>query len=136
MCNHSSLTRREWLGLGAGMAAGLVVLPRTLQALTRRTAPIDNLDVALKAARWIRRSRVETKNGVAWPADPLRPDSISTDLYNGYPGVILFHLELFHATGEQRWLDEAMLGANDLIERLPAMDAAKDAGLYTGLAGV
>jgi hypothetical protein len=51
------------------------------------------------------------------------------------PGVILFHLELFHATGDKSWLEEAKLGANELIAKLPDMDNAQNAGLYTGLAG-
>src|SRR3569833_597818 len=33
------------------------------------------------------------------------------------------------------WLDEAKLGANELEAQLPALAAAKNAGLYTGLGG-
>ncbi|MEO7085502.1 MAG: lanthionine synthetase LanC family protein [Gemmatimonadaceae bacterium] len=134
------MTRREMLGLGVGAAAGLIALPfpRTLSALgfdDRRLAPIDNLDVALKAARWIRRSRIETKNGVTWPADPLQPASTRYDLYNGMPGVILFHLELFYATGDKTWLDDARLGANELTAQLPAIEKAQSYGFYEGLGG-
>lgn len=136
MCTHHPISRRELLGLGLGAAAGLFALPRALDALPFRppAAGMSDLDVALAAEKWIRASRIQTANGVAWPADPLAP-KVETDLYNGFPGVILFYLELAHATGEARWLDEAMLGSNELIARLPAMDAAKDAGLYTGLSG-
>jgi len=131
-------TRREAIGLGLGTLAGLLAGPEALRALgtlPRSIGPSPGLDVALKAARWIAASRIETKDGIAWPADPAKPESVGTDLYNGMPGVVLFHLELYRASGDKHWLDEARLGANELISRLPAMAAAGDAGLYTGLAG-
>jgi lantibiotic modifying enzyme len=134
MCRHA-VTRRQLLGMGLGAAAGIVVAPRLLSAFTPPTPPVSDLDVALKAARWIRRSRVETKHGVTWPADPLKPNSVGYDLYNGMSGVILFHLELFHATGDRSWLDDARLGANELTAQLPIMDKAQSAGLYEGLGG-
>jgi lantibiotic modifying enzyme len=136
MCDSHSLTRRQLLGAGLSAAAGFLVVPRALNALPslHTLAPMPDVDVALAAERWIRRSRITTPNGVAWPADPLKP-KIEYDLYNGFPGVIVFYLELYHATGDKQWLDEAKLGANELIARLPEMDAAKDAGLYTGLSG-
>jgi lantibiotic modifying enzyme len=137
---HEPITRRELLGMSMGAAAGIMALsvPRSLAALgsmQSSASAVDNLDVALKAARWIRRSRIETKNGVTWPADPSKPASVAYDLYNGVPGVILFHLELFHATGDMTWLDDARLGANELSAQLPAMETAQSYGLYEGLAG-
>jgi lantibiotic modifying enzyme len=135
MCDH--LSRRDWLRISAASLAGMLVVPRSLPALdsSRGVAPPSDLDVALQAARWIRTSRVETRDGVAWPADPLNPQRIGTDLYNGMPGVVLFHLELYHATGDRAWLEEAKLGASELIARLPSIDASRACGLYTGLAG-
>lgn len=137
MCQH--LTRREWLGKSAAVAAAVAGVPAVLSALETRwpsVAPTpDDLEIAFKAESWIRRSRVETKNGVTWPADPLKPSSVGYDLYNGMPGVVLFYLELYHATGEKKWLDDAKLGANELESQLPALNSANDAGLYTGLGG-
>jgi len=140
MC-HDPITRRDLLRRGVGAAAGLIALPTAISALeplsglrAAHASPSD-LEVALKAAEWIRRSRIETRNGVTWPADPLQPASVRYDLYNGMPGVILFHLELFHATGDKSWLADARLGANELISQLPAINASKNAGLYTGLGG-
>lgn len=136
--NARGLTRRQAITMGLGAAAAAFAMPRVARAMRAPwmpEAPADDLDVALRAARWIRASRITTPNGVAWPSDPLKKDSITTDLYNGFPGVILFHLELYHATMDTAWLDDARLAANELIARLPAMDAAKDAGLYTGLGG-
>ena len=137
MCQD--ITRRVWLGRAVGVAAAVAGVPAALSALETRwpriVAPADDLETALKAEAWIRRSRIETKNGVTWPADPLKPSSVRYDLYNGMPGVVLFYLELYHATGDEQWLDEAKRGANELEAQLPSLAAAKDAGLYTGLGG-
>ncbi len=142
----STLTRREMLGVGLGAVTGMFALPTALIAasdsgfLARTTARFGagmrpEIDVAVRAARWIRTARIETSHGITWPADPAKPASVGTDLYNGTPGVVLFHLELYHATGDRSWLDEACLGANELAALLPTIDKTRDCGLYTGLAG-
>src|SRR4051812_17211398 len=123
-CTQHSLTRREIFGIGLGAAAGMLALPAALDARIasfEQRAPRPDLEVAIKAARWIRRSRIETKDGAAWPADPLKPDSVGYDLYNGMPGIVLFHLELFYATGDRAWLEDARAGANELIARLSSI---------------
>jgi lantibiotic modifying enzyme len=133
MCPHDhAITRREAIALGLGTAAALA-LPRTARASF--AAPLTDLEVAHRAARWIRRSRVETPNGVTWPADPLKPASVRYDLYNGQPGIIVFYLEMYHTTGDRTWLEDARRGADELVAQLPALDAAKMAGLYEGLGG-
>jgi lantibiotic modifying enzyme len=134
------LTRRELLSRGLGAAATALVFPRVASGLGHalevggQSGHVEE-DVALQAERWIRRSRRETAHGVVWPADPEKPESVRTDLYNGMPGVVLFYLELFHATTNQRALAEARAGADELIARLPEIEATGDCGLYTGLAG-
>ena len=135
MCEPHRISRRQLLGMGLGAAASLTALPQILAAFPAPSAPLTELEVALRAAKWIRRARIETKNGVTWPADPRDPKSVGYDLYNGMPGVILFHVELFDATGDRAWLDEAKLGANELIAQLPALQQANAVGLYEGLAG-
>src|ERR1041385_6843706 len=118
------MDRRQWI------AMSLVAPPGAAVSRSAFADSNSDLDVALQAARWIRTSRIETRNGVAWPADPRKPD-VSYPLYSGIAGVILFHLELYHATRDRQWLEEAKLGARELIAHLPAMDA----GLYEGLGG-
>lgn len=59
------------------------------------------------AVRWVRASAVKTNAGVTWPADPADQKSTNTGLYSGSPGVVLFLLELHHATGKREYLDEA-----------------------------
>ena len=142
MCRESHvITRRELLGIGLGTMAGILALPDVMRAATRPTsgpiAPsLTNREIALKAAHWVRTARVETRNGAAWPANPLKPESVEYDLYNGMPGVVLFQLELFHATGDRAWLDDARLGANEIVAQLPSVSAGGSTGLYEGLGGL
>ena len=133
----ATLSRRELLGVGLGAVAGMLVLPGFLDAAPAHLGSVTRpeLDVALKAARWIRAARMETPHGVTWPADPARPSIVQTDLYNGMPGVVLFYLEMYHATGDRIWLDDASAGATELISQLPDIGKSADCGLYTGMAG-
>ena len=84
MCTHhpassTSISRRDLLRAGVVALAAGVVLPRVAQAqvedLTTLAAyaPQSDFDIALAAERWIRRARIETPDGVTWPADPLKP---------------------------------------------------------------
>jgi lantibiotic modifying enzyme len=90
-------------------------------------------DVALDTAKWIRTTRVSTPFGIAWPADPKNPKSVSTALYNGSPGVVLFLIELYEATGEAAYLDDARHGADDLLTKIVS---EPQSGLYDGIAGI
>ena len=90
-------------------------------------------EVAIDAAKWIRNSRVETLFGFAWPADPRDPKTVSTALYSGSPGVVLFLIDLHMATGEEGYLFEARRGADELLTKAPSETRM---GLYDGLAGV
>jgi lantibiotic modifying enzyme len=68
--------------------------------------------------------------------DPRDPKTVALDLYNGMQGVVLFYLELFHATGDNGALSEAMAGADYVASLLPNEGKVADGGLYTGLAGM
>ncbi|MCK4644777.1 MAG: hypothetical protein KAU46_00845 [Candidatus Aminicenantes bacterium] len=86
-----------------------------------------------QVARWIRASSVQTKVGTTWPAVPGDTKTINNTLYSGTPGVVLFFLEAFHATGDQDFLEDARIGANYLLS---ALDKEKGAGLYVGVSGI
>ena len=88
---------------------------------------------AIEAAKWIRTTRVATLFGYAWPADPKDPKTISTALYSGSPGVILFLIELHQATGDPAYLDDARRGSDELVTKVPSESAN---GLYEGVAGL
>jgi lantibiotic modifying enzyme len=126
-------TRRTVL---AGAMAAVLTRPGPARALGRfAAADRPHLEAALRAERWIRRSRQTAGGGIVWPADPLKPAAVSTELYSGTAGIVLFYLELFHATGDSGHLHEAQLGARHLLTAVPG-DGSSEPGLYTGLAGI
>lgn len=135
-------TRRDLLRLG--LAAG-AVLPFGLGTAAGEEPPKptpapDYLDAAVRAARWIHTTRVETPDGLLWLTGTERPEGLDTapNLYSGNAGVVLFLLELARATGDKAHREEAAAGADALIAGLPQeirIDRAEN-GLYTGVAGI
>jgi lantibiotic modifying enzyme len=93
------------------------------------------LAAALKAERWLTASALHGSSGISWPADPTKPRSVSPDLYNGMAGVVLFYLELHHATKDAKALQMARGGADFLMASLPDEPGDAPMGLYTGIAG-
>jgi lantibiotic modifying enzyme len=133
------MNRRDLLARGLTGSA-LLLTPSQLfaEVLRDRTIQVAGrpwLAAALKAERWLAASAKHGANGIAWPADPTKPDSVSTDLYNGMAGVVLFYLELHNATGDQNALKMARGGADYLMASLPDEPGTTPMGLYTGLAG-
>ncbi len=123
-----------------GLLATFIIAPAEIAAgeTSQEVTSRQCRDIATSAANWIRASAIESPDGLRWPADPAKPDAISTDLYSGTPGVILFFLELHRATGDQSCLDDARNGGHALIARLVDYPAAMEefgGGLYTGLSG-
>ena len=115
-----------WIVVVAGLAGG------AREATQTRTQPAYR-DVAIDAAKWIRYSRMETLFGITWPADPADPKTVSTALYSGAPGIVLFLLDLHAATGDAAYLADARRGADELMTKMPS---ESQMGLYTGVAGL
>jgi lantibiotic modifying enzyme len=114
----------------------MAMAPRAAKAASACSAR-PYLDAALAAERWIASSAIRDGDGLRWPVDPNKPAAVQFDLYSGSAGVVLFYLELHHATGEKRFLDEAASAARALIANLPEEHIQGDegAGLYSGVAG-
>jgi len=136
------ITRRDFLRISAlvPVAAGLPrgnISGSVADGLIGNVSgtPSAPLAVAEAAAAWIHSKRIETEHGVTWPADPRDPHTSDLTLYHGSPGVILFLLELHHATGSEAYLEEARRGADHLMA-LAASGKLIHPGLYTGLAGM
>lgn len=136
------LSRRQVLTNAIATSLASALLPRWVRA-TQMLDPAapdrPYLDAALAAERWIARSAIRDGTGLTWPVDPRKPESVDATLYSGSPGVVLFYLELYAVTGDARFLDLAMAGADYLIAHMPATSASlgdEGAGLYTGLAGL
>ena len=129
-------SRRSFISAAAGAAAATVLSPNLLRAFADSGEGLAErpwLEFAVEAWRWVDAARIETPGGATWPADPTDPESVGYTLYTHSPGVVLFALELYHATGDEQYLDAAVQGAAHLTARL---DDVQDAGLYTGLAGI
>lgn len=110
------------------------LLTLTLTAYGQTSRPY--LEKALRAEKWIRSLRVESPQGTTWPITPGDTSKV-TSLYSGSAGVILFYLELFHATKDEEFLEEAKNGADFLLYHLPLKQYGyEEIGLYTGLAGI
>lgn len=122
------------------IASCVAVLPLSwpVGAQAAPPQPVDPaiyMQAASEAAKWIRTHQVETARGLAWPASPEGDDRIVRNLYHGTPGVILFFLELARATSDQTYLEEASMGADDLVAHLEDLAVSDGLGLYVGVAG-
>jgi lantibiotic modifying enzyme len=134
------IARRTLLRTGLA-AAALAALPRSLRGLSDSVASVlaserPYLDAAQRAERWIRASRIRTEHGAVWPSDPRDTKTTQLDLYNGWPGVVLFYLELHNATRDSATLAEARAGADELLAKLASEDAITGTGLYEGAMGI
>lgn len=69
---------------------------------------------AQQAAHWLQSCVRQTKDGKVWPADPRDSTTVSTNLYSGSSGVVLFFLEMYRATKNEVYLNEARTGADYL----------------------
>ena len=118
----------------------LLALTAVLASQTRQARPPDPglsatrlLQEARDVAKWLRQVALETPAGLAWAGTPAPQAQPVSNLYAGSAGVVLFFLELHHATGDAADLTSARRGADWLVSRI---DMEKQAGLYTGLAGL
>lgn len=122
------------------LAPLLLLLGLGLAACASRgeSEPTPWLEAAIETGIWLRSVGVDTEAGRTWPADPVAPESVPTNLYAGSAGVVLFFLDLDRATGDAAWVDEARAGADHLLASLPDELApeGEGAGLYTGVAGI
>lgn len=94
------------------------------------------LDSAIEVAKWLQSNSIETDSGKVWTSDPTDSSTISTNLYSGSAGVVLFFLEAYRAIKNEEYLQEAEAGADYLLSTIPeSISAQWQAGLYTGIAG-
>jgi hypothetical protein len=132
-------SRRDVIRHGLTASVFAFTPDRILSAIegvhARQTPGRPWLAAALKAERWLTATAIHGPNAISWPADPTDPKSVSTDLYTGMAGVVLFYLELHDATRDANALKMARGGADYLLASLPDEAGSTPMGLYTGLAG-
>jgi lantibiotic modifying enzyme len=102
-------------------------------ASCRPTPKGPYLKAALEAAASVESAQIRTPEGLSWPSIPKDQKTVGLDLYGGVPGVALFFVQSFYATGNQTYLDEAGAGADLLLSKAASV---RGAGLYEGLSGV
>ncbi|MBM4059610.1 MAG: hypothetical protein FJ265_00725 [Planctomycetes bacterium] len=91
---------------------------------------------ALAVATWLEANARTTADGTVWPVQPDHPDEVSTNLYSGTAGTLLFFLRAHASTGEARFLARARSGADALVAMLRAAPGEDEVGLYSGMAGI
>jgi len=107
---ESTPSRRDVLRAALGTAV-FAALPAPLRRVAHAHGQVEPdrryFDAAMAAARWLRATAIESPSGTSWPAVPPDAKTVQRDLYTGFPGVILFFIELHRATGDRAWLDLA-----------------------------
>jgi len=106
-------------------------------------ADYDYLKTAEKTATWIDGARNKSTGGAYWLPEPDRADQQKTitppnTLYSGGAGIVIFYLQLFQTTGNQKYLDAATGGADYLAaswKELTDPSVFLGLSLYLGLAG-
>lgn len=92
-------------------------------------------EAASRVAAWLESVAVEAAGGVTWPIAPSVSADTDTSLGWGAPGTILFLVDYYRTTGDQRYLDLATAGGGWLREQLRTDGGTVEPGLFTGLAG-
>jgi lantibiotic modifying enzyme len=111
----------------------VVVIMFGATAISVHSGENKYLRTAREAAQWLESTAISTDKGVVWPTNPTDPKSINTSLYYGTPGPILFFLEAYRYTKNERYLTDARKGSDELLD---SMEKEQSTGLYEGLAGI
>lgn len=89
----------------------------------------DYLNVSQSIYDFIEANKIESNNGVTYKINPGGPVDLTGgpvhgkySLYSGSAGIGIYLLQLYDATGEARFLDEAKLVANEIIAKLPGRE--------------
>lgn len=141
-------SRRSFLKGVLAAAAASYTLPAL--AVPTKMAAVqpgnELLHGAMEAARWVRASEMRTAQGKYWLPDPTHPSrelppAQSRSIRRGSAGILLFLLEMYSATGDPAYLDDAVSGARYLAATWQQMlhDSSVAPGtrlsFYDGLAG-
>ncbi len=87
----------------------------------------------LEIEAFIAACRIDGQHGALWQRTPDGDDSPHS-LYHGSAGVVLFYLELHRATGDDRYLADAVDGADELLGHASDLSDGSIA-IYSGLPG-
>lgn len=105
------------------------------RAAANRERSESYLNIARDAATFIRTQRIRTTHGHIWRKSPDEPGVTTTDMYHGSAGIVVFSLEMYRATGDVQYLDDARLGAAHIRATMPETPSTWQLGLFGGIAG-
>ena len=97
------------------------------------------LDESKKIDSWLREQKIKIDSTDIW-RDVIDSDRVSLSLSSGVAGKVLFYLELYLASGDRQYLNEAIQGCDFIIKNLPqSVKAAKSirnaSSLYGEISG-
>lgn len=107
---------------------------------------IDNdsyLDAAIDVAKWLRKNETTKEKGKAWKissgagsqdGDDLAEKMTDRSIYSGAAGVGYFFVQLYEATGNEEYLNEAIAAAEYLLSTY-SDELGKKPGIHGGLSG-
>lgn len=102
---------------------------------------VDNtyLEYALKTANWLDAQKIVKPEGIIWRSSNEQENHpiVNSNLYKGSAGIILFYIELYHQTGDRKYLEDALSGADYLLTAVPdSVYQYLPFGLYVGSSGI
>ena len=102
---------------------------------------IDNqyLDESKKVENWLSEQKIKIDAEEIW-IDEIGNEKVSLSLSSGVSGKVLFYLDLYLATKNEKYLDEAIEGCNYIVKNLPqnteqARSIRNGASLYGDISG-
>ncbi|MBW8748307.1 MAG: hypothetical protein JF584_12225 [Acidobacteria bacterium] len=142
--SRRSFLKSAFASAVVGCSLPALAVPAKMSSAHARS---DLLHGAMEAARWIRAGEMKTSQGKYWLPEPIHPSRElsavqSRNIRRGSAGILLFLLEMYTATGDATYLEDAVSGARFLSATWPQMLRAPEAtpgtrhSFYDGLAGV
>lgn len=111
--------------------------------LFRKNTAEDYLCCAIDVAKWLKNYEVPKAVGKSWKirsgagsseGDDLANKMTDRSIYSGAAGIGFFYIQLYEATGEQQYLDEAVQAAEYLLDTFSKDTAVKPA-IHGGITG-
>lgn len=94
------------------------------------------LAAAEQTGNWLLATAERTPQGWSWPVQPGVSAEVDPGVGWGTAGPVMFFVEAFRTTGEQRWLDAARMGARWMDAHLEeSAQTWAGCGLLTGVGG-
>lgn len=109
----------------------------------KRNTADDYLKTAIDVAKWLKKNEVKKKVGKSWnissgagskEGDDLANKMTDRSIYSGAAGIGYFFIQLYEATNDKSYLDEAIAAGEYLLDTYDD-DLGKKPGIHGGLTG-